>query len=184
MNTIFAMTSKTFRPIVLACSSALIAASLATAQTPATPEATPESPTTAPATGDGKSAAPDAKSAAPEGKGRERRPRRPAAQPEMAAAPVSQQESPVAPLLWLEGCWTSNVNHRETREQWLPLRGNLMLGMSQTVVQGKTQDYEYLRLLEKAAGRDAAMKVLDGRYTFFEADLIDPAGEGPMLSSG
>jgi alkylation response protein AidB-like acyl-CoA dehydrogenase len=29
----------------------------------------------------------------------------------------------------------------------------------------------------------AAMKVLDGRYTFFEADLIDPAGEGPMLAS-
>ncbi|MDQ1703983.1 MAG: hypothetical protein QOF18_349 [Frankiaceae bacterium] len=27
----------------------------------------------------------------------------------------------------------------------------------------------------------AAMKVLDGRYTFFESDLIDPAGEGPML---
>ena len=29
----------------------------------------------------------------------------------------------------------------------------------------------------------AAMKVLEGRYTFFEADLIDPAGEGPMLST-
>jgi alkylation response protein AidB-like acyl-CoA dehydrogenase len=27
----------------------------------------------------------------------------------------------------------------------------------------------------------AAMKVLDGRYTFFEADLADPAGEGPLL---
>src|SRR4051794_13382530 len=27
----------------------------------------------------------------------------------------------------------------------------------------------------------AAMKVLDGRYTFFEADLSDPAGEGPLL---
>jgi hypothetical protein len=29
----------------------------------------------------------------------------------------------------------------------------------------------------------AAMKVLDGRYTFFESDIIDPAGEGPMLST-
>jgi alkylation response protein AidB-like acyl-CoA dehydrogenase len=27
----------------------------------------------------------------------------------------------------------------------------------------------------------AAMKVLEGRYTFFEADLADPAGEGPQL---
>jgi alkylation response protein AidB-like acyl-CoA dehydrogenase len=29
----------------------------------------------------------------------------------------------------------------------------------------------------------AAMKVLDGRYTFFEADVLDPAGEGPMLGT-
>jgi hypothetical protein len=27
----------------------------------------------------------------------------------------------------------------------------------------------------------AAMKVLDGRYVAFEADLVDPAGEGPMI---
>ena len=27
----------------------------------------------------------------------------------------------------------------------------------------------------------AAMNVLEGRYTFFEADLADPAGEGPLL---
>jgi alkylation response protein AidB-like acyl-CoA dehydrogenase len=36
---------------------------------------------------------------------------------------------------------------------------------------------------DDAENYTAAMKVLDGRYTFFEADLIDPAGEGPMLSS-
>ncbi|HEU5033239.1 MAG TPA: acyl-CoA dehydrogenase family protein [Mycobacteriales bacterium] len=29
----------------------------------------------------------------------------------------------------------------------------------------------------------AAMKVLEGRYTFFERDLADPAGEGPQLGS-
>jgi len=36
---------------------------------------------------------------------------------------------------------------------------------------------------DDAENYDAAMKVLDGRYTFFESDLIDPAGEGPLLSS-
>jgi alkylation response protein AidB-like acyl-CoA dehydrogenase len=35
---------------------------------------------------------------------------------------------------------------------------------------------------DDAENYDAAIKVLDGRYTFFEADLIDPAGEGPLLS--
>jgi len=158
MNTIFAMTTTTLRRLVLALSMALTGTSLAVAQTPATPETTPTSPPTAPAAGEGKSApdaksaVPDAKSGAPEGKGRERRPRRPAAPVERAAAPVSAQESPVAPLAWLEGCWASSVNQRETREHWLPLRGNLMLGMSQTVLQGKTQDYEYLRIESRPDG--------------------------------
>jgi alkylation response protein AidB-like acyl-CoA dehydrogenase len=34
---------------------------------------------------------------------------------------------------------------------------------------------------DDADNYSAALKVLDGRYTFFEADLIDPAGEGPLL---
>ena len=34
---------------------------------------------------------------------------------------------------------------------------------------------------DDAENYDAARKVLDGRYTAFEADLIDPAGEGPLL---
>ena len=34
---------------------------------------------------------------------------------------------------------------------------------------------------DDADNYSAAMKVLDGRYTFFESDLIDPAGEGPLL---
>ena len=46
----------------------------------------------------------------------------------------------------------SSVNKREVREQWLPLRGNLMLGMSHTVLQGKTQDYEYLRIESRPDG--------------------------------
>jgi hypothetical protein len=36
---------------------------------------------------------------------------------------------------------------------------------------------------DDAENYDAAMKVLDGRYTAFERDLIDPAGEGPMLAA-
>jgi alkylation response protein AidB-like acyl-CoA dehydrogenase len=34
---------------------------------------------------------------------------------------------------------------------------------------------------DDAENYSAAMKVLDGRYTFFESDLLDPAGEGPLL---
>jgi alkylation response protein AidB-like acyl-CoA dehydrogenase len=34
---------------------------------------------------------------------------------------------------------------------------------------------------DDADNYSAAMNVLEGRYTFFEADLADPAGEGPLL---
>jgi len=47
---------------------------------------------------------------------------------------------------WLHGCWDGKVNQRDFREEWLPLRGDMMIGVSHTVSQGKTQDFEYLRL--------------------------------------
>jgi hypothetical protein len=34
---------------------------------------------------------------------------------------------------------------------------------------------------DDATNHAAAMKVLDGRYTAFERDIADPAGEGPMI---
>jgi hypothetical protein len=163
------MTSTTLRRTtlnLLALSIALAGATLAAAQTPAPPETKPGTPAAAPAASDAKSTAsdakstasdakpatPDAKSKARDAKPAQARPRRAPAQAEEAAPSPSPEESPLAPLAWLEGCWTSNVNKREVREHWLPLRGNLMLGMSQTVVQGKTQDYEYLRIESRPDG--------------------------------
>ncbi len=147
MTTVPAMTSISFRSTVrifATASFALTAAALATAQTPGYIPAPP-------AQSGAKPAAPKEKAAAPEGKGSSRTPRTKApAEPSAAASPP--EDSPVYPLAWLAGCWSSDVNKRETREHWLPLRGNLMLGMSQTVVQGKTQDYEYLRMESRPDG--------------------------------
>jgi hypothetical protein len=69
----------------------------------------------------------------------------PAAQGQ-AAAPEPADAGPLAPLAWLEGCWKGTVNQREFREQWLPLRGGMLIGAGQSVLRGKMQDYEYLRL--------------------------------------
>lgn len=67
---------------------------------------------------------------------------------EPATATSSDTRSPAAlkPMAWLEGCWQGSVNHRDFREVWLPLRGDVMVGVSQTVTTGRTLDYEYLRL--------------------------------------
>jgi len=162
------MTSTLLRPTawnVLALSIALAGATLVSAQTPAppparsgttvvpaTPDATPAPPDAKAAAPDAKPAPPDAKSTTPDAKPAQRRPRRAPMQAEPEAPAQTAEESPIAPLSWLEGCWTSSVNKREVREQWLPLRGNLMLGMSHTVVQGKTQDYEYLRIESRPDG--------------------------------
>jgi hypothetical protein len=60
--------------------------------------------------------------------------------------------SALAALAWLEGCWRGTVNRREFREHWMPLRGNLLIGVSHTVMQDKTQGFEYLRLESRPDG--------------------------------
>jgi Domain of unknown function (DUF6265) len=178
MTTVPAMTLTSFRStasICLVCSIALGGATPATAQTPGYIPAPPAQSGATPA-------APNEKAAAPEGKS-SRRPRAqaPAEPPAPAPAP---EESPVYPLAWLAGCWSSNVNKRETREHWLPLRGNMMLGMSQTVVQGKTQDYEYLRMEARPdgvyyvvlpSGQNATTFKFEGKSTVTTGDRSDDA---------
>lgn len=61
-------------------------------------------------------------------------------------APAPLVAATIDQLGWLQGCWDGKVNQRDFREEWLPLRGEMMIGASQTVLQGKTQDFEYLRL--------------------------------------
>lgn len=73
----------------------------------------------------------------------------PDAKPAEASAAVVD---PPAPLAWLGGCWRGTVNEREFREHWMPRRGGMLLGISQTVMAGKTQAYEYLRLEARADG--------------------------------
>lgn len=107
------------------------AAATAFAQVPAAPggvkaviEAKPSAEPSAPAAGAGTGAA--------------------AAQP--TAAPPG-----LAQLAWLEGCWRGVANDREFREHWLPLRGDLLVGVSHTVMEGKTVGFEYLRLESRGA---------------------------------
>lgn len=68
------------------------------------------------------------------------------------AQPVSTDLTSVMSLAWLEGCWTGNVNQRNFREQWTPVRGSMLLGVGSTVHQGKTQDFEFLRIEQKTDG--------------------------------
>jgi Domain of unknown function (DUF6265) len=76
----------------------------------------------------------------------------PAAPPNAVPTTPANPTSALEPLGWLHGCWDGKVNQRDFREEWLPLRGDMMIGVSQTVTQGKTQDFEYLRLESRPEG--------------------------------
>jgi hypothetical protein len=56
-------------------------------------------------------------------------------------------------LSWLSGCWANPQGEAGSGEYWQPLAGGTMLGVGRTVRNGKTVDYEFLRLHEDESGR-------------------------------
>ena len=68
--------------------------------------------------------------------------------PTLVADVVATNQPSLASLSWLAGNWRSAANGRELTEQWMLPAGGTMLGMSRTVVRGKTVDYEFLLLRE------------------------------------
>src|SRR5689334_22067883 len=102
-----------------------------------------------------------------------------AATPEQASD--SAATGPLAPLAWVHGCWGGKVNQRDFREEWLPLTGDTMVGVSQTTLRGKTVDFEYLRLESRPEGvfyiatqadRSEAAFRLDARTTAEGGDEV------------
>lgn len=95
------------------------------------------------------------------------------------AAPATTDAPPpptatLEALSWLEGCWTGAVNQREFREQWSPARGGMMLGLGHTVVQGKTQNYEFLRLEARPDGVYYVALPSDQRLAAFKLVSVMP----------
>jgi Domain of unknown function (DUF6265) len=72
-------------------------------------------------------------------------------------APVEPSKAPSVPLelgslAWLDGCWRSDVAKYTIREHWLPPGGGIMVGAGQTLLDGKSMDYQYLRLETRPDG--------------------------------
>ena len=55
-------------------------------------------------------------------------------------------------LAWLKGCWISNRNDRAITEHWLKPAGGTMLGISRTVADGKTVEFEFMQIRAEANG--------------------------------
>ena len=69
---------------------------------------------------------------------------------------------PAAPAIkdvaWIAGCWELSRNGRHVVEHWTAPEGGTMMGVSRTVVNGKTTEWEFLVIREGAKGLEYVAK--------------------------
>jgi hypothetical protein len=69
---------------------------------------------------------------------------------------------PAAPAIkdvgWIAGCWETTRNGRHVVESWTSPEGGTMMGVSRTVVNGKTTEWEFLIIREGTKGLEYVAK--------------------------
>ncbi len=58
----------------------------------------------------------------------------------------------VRKLAWLQGCWEGTSTKRAILEQWMRPDGGTLLGIGRTVADGRTLEYEFMRIWEDGQG--------------------------------
>lgn len=67
----------------------------------------------------------------------------------LAPTPGSaQQKTTIDDLAWLAGCWQDERSTRFREENWTKPRGGTMLGVGRQVRDGKTTEFEFMRIHE------------------------------------
>src|SRR5262245_17364773 len=62
-------------------------------------------------------------------------------------------------VAWIAGCWEfTSTTGRHVAEHWMPVEGGTMIGVSRTVVGGKTTEWEFLMIRSGAKGLDYVAK--------------------------
>jgi hypothetical protein len=81
------------------------------------------------------------------------------------------QTASVDSLGWLSGCWSREANGRRTEEHWMKPAGGTLLGMSRTVANGRTVEFEHL--LIRADGADVLYVAKPSRQAEASFKLVD-----------
>lgn len=99
------------------------------------------------------------------------------------AAPARAAGPEVEDLAWLAGCWAGQFGEAGTVEQWLPPAGGTMLGMSRTVKQGRTVEFEFMQLRRLPEGEIAFIPQPAGRppttFRLTQFGAMDAVFENP-----
>jgi hypothetical protein len=69
-----------------------------------------------------------------------------------ATPAASQPVATTANLGFMTGCWKFEAKGRVVEEHWMAPAGGSLMGMSRTVVNGKTSEYEFVQIRDLPEG--------------------------------
>lgn len=79
----------------------------------------------------------------------------------------------VESLAWLAGCWQPDKGDAGSGEHWLSPAGGTMLGVSRTVRNGRTVEFEFMQLRTNAEGKLVLIALPSGqKETTFVASSV------------
>ena len=80
----------------------------------------------------------------------------------------------VTDVAWMSGCWDSTRNGRHVVEYWMPPEGGTLLGVSRTVANGKTSEWEFLMVRAGEKGLEYVAKPSGQAEAAFVAIRVSP----------
>jgi len=101
----------------------------------------------------------------------------------LALSGILQPAKPAAADVgWLSGCWGFTRNGRHVIEHWTEVEGGTLIGVSRTVANGKTTEYEFLLIRSGANGLEYVAKPSgqpEGTFTAATATASEVVFENP-----
>lgn len=70
----------------------------------------------------------------------------------LVAISAEERQPTIQDLTWLTGCWENTTGQRQRDETWSKVAGGTLLGVGRAVVNGKTTEYEFMRIHQEADG--------------------------------
>src|SRR5262245_47362635 len=86
--------------------------------------------------------------------------------------PVQPAKASAEDVGWLSGCWAFTRNGRHVIEQWTPPEGGTLVGLSRTVVNARTIEYEFLLIRSGANGLEYVAKPSGQAEAIFTATRV------------
>jgi hypothetical protein len=87
---------------------------------------------------------------------------------------VFQAAPSAGDVRWMSGCWDSIRNGRHVIEYWMPPEGGTLIGVSRTVADGRTVEWEFLMVREGQKGLEYVAKPSGQSEAVFVSTRVSP----------